>query len=88
MGRVLYGAGIAAAAFSLLVSAAAAKEPSPRSLAAAERQTLDHIFGDARPVHTYLIPYAKKVWSCGCSTMSSLAVRAARPAMRLFRAEG
>jgi hypothetical protein len=58
---VLCRAGMAAAAFSLVASSAAAKEPSPRWLAATERQTLDRVFEHARPVRTYLIPYAKKI---------------------------
>jgi hypothetical protein len=35
--------------------------PTPRWLVSAERQTLDRVFGGARPVHTQLIPYAKKI---------------------------
>lgn len=41
--------------------ATAAKEPSPRWLAAAERQTLGRVFEHARPAQTYLIAYAKKI---------------------------
>jgi hypothetical protein len=54
---------------------------TPRWLASAERQTLDRVFGGARPVHTQLLPYPKKiavVWSfdrvviCGmCSAPSN-----------------
>lgn len=34
---------------------------TPRWLASVERQTLDRVFGGARPVHTQLIPYPKKI---------------------------
>lgn len=50
--------GFAVRAHAAPVSAASA---TPRWLASAERQTLDRVFGGARPVHTQLISYAKKV---------------------------
>jgi hypothetical protein len=34
---------------------------TPHWLASVERQTLDRVFGGARPVHTQLIPYPKKI---------------------------
>lgn len=62
-------------------TALAAKASPPRWLAAAERQTLQRVFGGARPVHTYLIGYPNKiavVWTfdrvviCGaCSAPSN-----------------
>ena len=62
-------------------TALAVKASPPRWLAAAERQTLQRVFGGARPVHTYLIGYPNKiavVWTfdrvviCGaCSAPSN-----------------
>jgi hypothetical protein len=62
-------------------TALAAKAPPPRWLAAAERQTLQRVFGGAHPVETYLIGYPNKiavVWAfdrvviCGaCSAPSN-----------------
>jgi len=56
----ILGCGLAVCAHAAPVSAAS---PTPRWLAPAERQTLDRVFGGAQPVHTHLIPYAKKI--CG-----------------------
>jgi len=44
-----------------LASSVSIAATTPRWLASAERQTLDRVFGAAGPVHTYLIPYPKKV---------------------------
>lgn len=62
-------------------TALAVKASPPRWLAAAERQTLQRVFGGARPVHTHLIGYPNKiavVWTfdrvviCGaCSAPSN-----------------
>jgi len=41
--------------------AAAAKASAPGWLAASERQTLNRVFGGARPVRTYLIGYPRKI---------------------------
>jgi hypothetical protein len=63
----LAGAGASAAARSLPSAVRAHSVPvaiaatTPRWLGSAERQTLDRVFGGARPVHTQLIPYAKKI---------------------------
>jgi len=54
----ILGCGLAVCAHAAPVSAAS---PTPRWLAPAERQTLDRVFGGAQPVHTHLIPYAKKI---------------------------
>lgn len=62
-------------------TALAVKASPPRWLAAAERQTLQRVFGGARPIDTYLIGYPNKiavVWTfdraviCGaCSAPSN-----------------
>jgi hypothetical protein len=36
-------------------------DPTPRWLVSAEHQMLDRVFEHARPAHTYLIPYPKKI---------------------------
>ena len=60
--RVLSGLLSAAAVAAWgLPAATAAKAPPPSWLAAAERQTLNRVFGGARPVHTYLIGYPTKI---------------------------
>lgn len=46
---------------SSLPIAAAAMASAPGWLAASERQTLNRVFGGARPVRTYLIGYPRKI---------------------------
>jgi hypothetical protein len=54
----IFACGVAVCAQAARASPAS---PTPHWLASAERQTLDRVFGGARPVHTQLIPYAKKI---------------------------
>jgi hypothetical protein len=54
----IFACGVAVCAQAAPASPAS---PTPHWLASAERQTLDRVFGGARPVHTQLIPYAKKI---------------------------
>lgn len=95
--QIATGASILVCGLAVAGTAAAARSPppavrthavptslatmTPHWLATAERQTLDRVFGGARPVHTQLIPYPQKiavVWSfdrvviCGlCSAPSN-----------------
>ncbi len=49
--------GLAAAVSAGSVYASPRSSSPPRWLANAERQMLDRVFGDARPAHTYRVPY-------------------------------
>jgi hypothetical protein len=54
----ILGGALALGAHAAPVSAAS---PTPSWLASAERQTLNRVFGGARPVQTRLIAYPKKI---------------------------
>jgi len=60
-GRVVCTVVAVAVLAGALAVSVRAQTPAPSWLAAAERQTLDRVFEHARPIHTYLIPYPKKI---------------------------
>lgn len=59
--RTAIAALVAVTTTGVLPGQAAAATPSPSWLARAEQQMLNRVFEHARPVHTYLIPYPRKI---------------------------